>query len=127
MIKKYKKFNESKKFPDLRKLDIDGFTVYVGKDAKSNDYLTFNIAEDSDLWFHASGFPGSHVVIKVQNNLPTEVVIKKVAELAKKYSKGSKESNIKVVYCQRKFVSKERGSADGKVKVDYINSYMIMV
>jgi predicted ribosome quality control (RQC) complex YloA/Tae2 family protein len=35
-------FNEGKdKFPDIRTLDIDGFIVYIGRDAKSNDHLTF--------------------------------------------------------------------------------------
>jgi len=115
--------NESKnKFPDVKKMDIDGFIVYIGKDAKSNDYLTFNMADDEDIWMHAKGVPGSHVVIRVMDNLPTETTIKKVAELAKKNSKAKRETNVPVVYCQRKFVKKEPGMNDGQVKVDYINS-----
>jgi predicted ribosome quality control (RQC) complex YloA/Tae2 family protein len=39
--KEFKSFNEGKdKFPDIRTLDIDGFIVYIGRDAKSNDHLT---------------------------------------------------------------------------------------
>ncbi len=69
MIKNYKLFIESKnKFPNIKKMEIDGFLVYIGKDSKSNDYLTFNIAEDNDLWFHIKGVPGGHVVIKVKDN-----------------------------------------------------------
>ena len=50
MIKKYKLFTEAKKkFPNIKKMDIDGFTVYLGKDSKSNDHLTFNVADENDF------------------------------------------------------------------------------
>ena len=128
-IMNYKSFNESKKdkFPNIQKLEVEGFIVYVGKDAKSNDHLTFNVADKEDLWFHVKGVPGSHVIIRVRENLPTETVIKSAAELAKKNSKGSKEDKVTVVYCQRRFVKKESGMNDGQVKVDYTNSYQIVV
>lgn len=128
MIKNYKVFLESKKdkFPNIKKLEIDGFTVYVGKDSKSNDYLTFNIANDDDIWMHVKGVPGSHVVIKVNDNLPTDSVIKTVAALAKKNSKSSDEKSI-IVYCKRKFVKKENNMKDGQVSVDYKNSYNVTI
>lgn len=31
---------------------IDGFTIYVGKNNKQNDYLTCKMAKNQDLWFH---------------------------------------------------------------------------
>lgn len=128
-IMNFKLFTEGKKdkFPNIQKLEIEGFFVYVGKDAKSNDHLTFNVADKEDIWMHVKGVPGSHVVIRVRENLPTETVIKAAAQLAKKNSKASKDSNVTVVYCQRKFVKKEPGMNDGQVKVDYINSYQIIV
>ena len=56
------KFNESKlDKPNYKKLDVDGFIVYQGKDAKSNDYVTMELANDNDYWFHAKGVPGLHV------------------------------------------------------------------
>ena len=129
MIKKFNSFNESKKdkFPNVQKKEIDGFVIYIGKDAKSNDHLTFNISSDDDLWFHVKGVPGSHVVIRVRENLPTETIIKAVAQLAKKNSKASKDDKATVVYCQKRFVKKESGMNDGQVKVDYTNSYQIVV
>ena len=128
-IMNYKSFNESKKdkFPNIQKLEIEGFVVYVGKDAKSNDHLTFNVADKEDIWMHVKGVPGSHVVIRVRENLPTESVIKSAAQLAKKNSKVSKDESVTVVYCQRRFVKKEPGMNDGQVKVDYTNSYQIVV
>lgn len=128
-IMNYKSFNESKKdkFPNIQKLEIDGFIVYVGKDAKSNDHLTFNISDKEDIWMHVKGVPGSHVVIRVRENLPTETIIKAAAQLAKKNSKASKDNTTTVVYCQRRFVKKESGMNDGQVRVDYTNSYQIVV
>ena len=126
---KYLKYFESKKtkFPDIKKIQIDGYNVMIGRDAKSNDYLTFIEAKDEDIWMHVKGVPGSHVVIRVVDNLPTPEVLKYVAELAKKNSKSSKEQSVKIVYCKRKFVKKEPGMNDGQVKVDYKNSEEITI
>lgn len=124
----YSKFYEGKKkFPNVQKVEIDGFVVYVGKDAKSNDHLTFNMSDKEDIWMHVKGVPGSHVVIRVRENLPTDTIIRKAGELAKKNSKASKENSVTVVYCQRRFVKKEPGMNDGQVRVDYINAYEIKV
>ena len=126
---KHLKYFESKKnkFPDIKKIQIDGYNVMIGRDAKSNDYLTFIEAKDEDIWMHVKGVPGSHVVIRVFDNLPTPEVLKYVAELAKKNSKASKEQSVKIVYCKRKFVKKEPGMNDGQVKVDYKNSEEITI
>ena len=129
MIKKFKSFNESKKdkFPNIQKVDIEGFVVLVGKDAKSNDYLTLSVSNKDDIWMHVKGVPGSHVVIRVRENLPTEGVIKLAAELAKKNSKSDKEEKATIVYCKAKFVTKEPTMNDGQVRVDYKNSYEIEI
>jgi predicted ribosome quality control (RQC) complex YloA/Tae2 family protein len=130
MILKYKLFLESKKdkFPNIKKTEIDDFVVYIGKDAKSNDYLTFIMCEDDEYWFHVKGVPGSHVIIKNNlNQTPDITVIKKVAEIAKKNSKASKDNDVVVVYCLRKFVTKEKDMKDGQVKVDYLNTNEIKI
>ena len=126
---KYLKNFESKKdkFPDIQKKEIDGYTIYIGRDAKSNDYLTFNVADKEDIWMHVKGKPGSHVVIRVRENLPTPEIIKVAANFAKRNSKAKKEDSVKVVYCQRKFVKKEPGMNDGQVSVDYKNSEEITI
>ena len=129
MIKSYKLFTESKKpkFPDIKKFEYNGFIIYMGRDAKSNDYLTFNIADREDIWMHVKGVPGSHVVVRVRENLPTDDVIRFAAEIAKKNSKSKGSQSSPIVYCQRKFVKKEPGMNDGQVKVDYINAYEINI
>ena len=115
------------KFPNIKKVEIDGFIIYIGRDAKSNDHLTFNIADKEDIWMHVKGVPGSHVVIRVRENLPTLELIKKAAELSKRNSKADKEEKATVVYCQRRFVKKEQGMNDGQVRVDYLNADEIVI
>ncbi len=130
MILKYKPFLESKKdkFPNIKKIEIDGFVVYFGKDAKSNDYLTFRMCEDNEYWFHVKGVPGSHVIIKNNlNQTPDITVIRQVAEIAKKNSKASGYNDVVVVYCLRKFVTKEKNMKDGQVNVDHINANEIKI
>ena len=122
-----KYFLESKSDkPKIKKHEIDGFVVFQGKDASANEYLTLEVATDEDIWMHAKGVAGSHVIIKIKDKFPTETTIKRVAKIAAKNSK-SEDELVKVVYCKRKFVKKEPGSNVGQVKVDYINAYEIFV
>lgn len=122
----FKHFESSKnKFPDIKTVNVDDFVVLIGKDALSNDYLSINMAKDDDLWFHAKGFPGSHVVIRVNDNLPTPETIKKVAYLAAKNSKA--KGLVRVVYCKSKFVKKLRDMKPGQVQIDYVNSQEIEI
>lgn len=127
-IYKYKSFNESKnKFPNIKTLNVDGFVVYLGRDAKSNDHLTFNMSNPDDIWMHTKGVPGSHMLILVRDKIPTPETIKIVAEIAKKNSKAKDNHNIAVVYCKVKFVKKEPGMNDGQVRVDYNNSNEVII
>lgn len=126
----YNLFVESKKdkFPNIKTVLFNDFKIIIGKDAKSNDYLTFKMAEDDEYWFHVKGVPGSHVIIKNnKNQTPDTSVIKEAAKLAKQNSKASKEDITTVVYCLRKFVTKESSMNDGQVKVDYINANEIKI
>jgi predicted ribosome quality control (RQC) complex YloA/Tae2 family protein len=127
-MKFIKSFLESKKSekPKIKKHDIDGFVVYQGKDANSNEHITLELSNEDDIWMHAKGVPGSHVLIKIKDKIPTETTIKRVAIIAAKNSK-SEEDMVKVVYCKKKYVKKEPGMNTGQVKVDYINANEIIV
>lgn len=125
IINGFEKFLESKKFPNLKKFDIDGFLVLMGRDSQSNDHLSINMADNDDLWFHAKGVPGSHVLIRIKDKLPTPEVIKEVAEIAAKNSKA--KGRVTVVYCKAKFVTKSSDMKPGQVNVDYKNSEEIEI
>ena len=65
--------------------------MYVGKNNIQNEELTFKIATGNDWWFHSKTFPGSHVIVKCNNNrdLPDNT-FEEAARLAAFYSKGSR-------------------------------------
>ena len=44
----------------------DGIAILVGKTAKDNDHLTFKVGKPDDLWLHARGTPGSHVIVRLE-------------------------------------------------------------
>ena len=51
----------------IKFISTDGYTIFVGKNNKQNDTLTFKTATSNDLWLHAKNIPGSHVIIKCDN------------------------------------------------------------
>ncbi len=127
MIKKFSTFRESKKdkFPNLKRLEIDGYQIIMGKDAASNDYLTTIMADPEDLWFHCKGVPGSHIIIRQKDRLISNEVKRQVAQLAAKNSKA--KGDCVVVCCKSKFVKKDSDMKPGQVKVDYKNAEEINI
>ena len=97
---------------------IDGYEVWVGKNAKSNDRLTTD-AHKEDVWLHARGVSGSHVVIRMNNQkeMPPKHVILKAAAVAAWHSKAKGSKLAPVIVTKRKYVTKPKGSATGAVRV----------
>ena len=94
------------------------YSIYVGRNNKSNDLLTFDYAKKDDLWLHVKDAPGSHVVIKKQGILVIpKPVIERAAELAAYFSKRKTENMAPVIYTERKYVRKIKGSLPGQVAV----------
>jgi predicted ribosome quality control (RQC) complex YloA/Tae2 family protein len=91
------------------------FTVLVGRSAKENDIVTFKLAKSKDVWLHAQGYPGSHVIIQAENReVPYETILF-AAQLAAAYSKAGQSDNVPVDYALRKNVWKPKGAAPGAV------------
>ena len=92
----------------------DGFTVIVGRNNRENDYVTHRLAKPEDLWFHASGVPGSHVILKRKGrSAPSRRAIEETASIAAYFSKGRTSSSVPVIYTEKKYVHKPRGSRQG--------------
>ena len=107
--------NKALPFTTFSKID---YTIWVGRNNKSNDLLTFEYAKKDDLWLHAKDAPGSHVVIKKQGVSPIpKTVIEKAAELAAYFSKKKTEKIAPVIYTEKKYVRKIKGSLPGQVAV----------
>jgi predicted ribosome quality control (RQC) complex YloA/Tae2 family protein len=126
MIDNFERFLESKsKFPNIKEIKIDNFKILIGKDSESNDYLTTKIASENDIWMHAKGVPGSHIVIRVRENIPTLELIREAGKLAIKNSKAKTHGTV--VYCKAKFVKKLKDMKPGQVTVDYKNANEIEI
>ena len=120
------KHSSSSNMPEKR--DIDGYTVYIGKNNKQNDYLTCRLAQNSDIWFHTKDIHGSHVVLKNDSlhsssensstsctfNIPDSVLYK-CASIAAYYSKARMSQNVPVDYTLIKYVKKPNGAKPGMV------------
>ena len=97
-------------------ISSDGYDIYVGKNNYQNEELTFKVATGNDWWFHAKGIPGSHVILKSNNEeeLPDRVY-EEAAALAAFYSKAKDSEKVEVDYIQKKNIKKVAGAAPGFV------------
>ncbi len=90
--------------------EIDGYSIYVGKNNKQNDYLSTKFAKKDDIWFHTKDIHGSHVILKTNGTSPTLETLEKCASLAAYFSKAKLSSNVPVDYTFVKYVKKTSGS-----------------
>jgi predicted ribosome quality control (RQC) complex YloA/Tae2 family protein len=97
----------------------NGFRIWVGKNAASNDELTLKYSFKEDLWLHAKDVAGSHVVIKYQagKKFPKDV-IERAAQLAAYHSKRKNETLCPVIVTPKKYVRKRKGDPSGMVVVE---------
>ena len=97
------------------KYKIDDFTLLVGRNNKENDYLTLKFANKSDIWFHTKDIHGSHAVLFLQNQKPSQDILTKCAEITAYHSKAKFSSNVPVDTCLVKYVKKPKNAKPGMV------------
>ncbi|MBF2005607.1 MAG: NFACT family protein [Chlorogloeopsis fritschii C42_A2020_084] len=91
-----------------------GFEVLIGRNNRQNDQLTFRVAGDYDLWFHAQEIPGSHVLLRLQPGaVPEEIDLQFTANLAAYYSRARQSDQVPIIYTQPKYVYKPKGAKPG--------------
>lgn len=91
-----------------------GFEVWIGRNNRQNDRLSFRIAGDYDLWFHAQEIAGSHVLLRLKPGAVAEDIdVQFAADFAAYYSRGRQSDLVPVVYTQPKFVYKPKGAKPG--------------
>ena len=115
---KSKKNAHSKKKQKVSLLSYEltsGRTVFVGRNNKENEHVTFSVAGRKDLWFHTKSIPGSHVVLKLDGEEATESEILETAAIAAYYSKGSASENVAVDYVPIKNIKKIPNGKPGMV------------
>ena len=118
-----KKSNNSSEFVTL---NIDGNSIYIGKNNTQNDIITFKMSDKNDIWFHVQGFHGSHVLLKTNGKEITDdnPIILKCAKLASLHSKANNETKVAVDYTLIKNIKKPKGSKPGFV---IFNNYKTII
>ena len=107
--------NKTVKFNPI-KYTFDNHTILVGRNNNENDYLTLKYANKLDYWFHTKDIHGSHVILKSnQNEVVSDDLLIKCAQIAAFHSKARNSSNVPVDYCLVKYVKKPSGSKPGMV------------
>ncbi|WP_287409678.1 NFACT family protein [Oceanithermus sp.] len=100
--------------PGLRLEAPGGFEVWVGRNRRENDWLTRS-AHSGDVWMHAQGVPGSHVIVRARGKpVPLETLLF-AARLAAYHSRARGEKNVPVDYTLKKHVWRPKGAAPGEV------------
>lgn len=99
----------------LRVTTESGVVIWVGRNARQNDIVTFDRGGPGDLWLHARGVPGAHVIIKAGAGDVPDAVIQRAAEIAAYYSAARGEARALVDVTRRKYVRKIKGGKPGMV------------
>ena len=103
----------------------NGLTILVGRNSRDNNYLTLKIAQQNDIFFHASDFPGSHVILQVGEFIPARDDLMDAACLAAHFSKGKNKKVVHVDYTERSNVSKPRKAPAGLVELAKFKTHKI--
>ena len=125
-IKNKIKLNKPKK-RELLSFDYKGFQIFVGRNNKENEEISFSKGQPNDIWMHAKDIPGSHVLVLRNNQKVPDDVLLHAATLACDYSKAKKGDKVTVDYCERKFVKKIKNSKPGNVIYTNFHSLLIEV
>ena len=93
-----------------------GARIFVGRSPRENVEVTFRIARPDDLWFHARGIPGSHVVLQpAPGAAPAEADMDRAADFAALHSRARSSQRVEIDYTERKYVRKQRDAGPGMV------------
>jgi len=99
----------------LRRESSDGFALLVGKNSRQNEEVTFHQAAANDLWLHARGVPGAHVIVKSGGQPVPETTLREAAALAAYYSQARESGGVAVDYTEQRYVRHMKGGGPGMV------------
>ena len=99
----------------LRVVTQDGFVIWIGRNSRQNEQVTFDKGSPLDTWLHARGVPGAHVIVKNDGRRIPDDVIETAAALAAHYSGNRAEGKVIVDVTSRRHVRKIKGGRPGMV------------
>lgn len=93
-----------------------GAEIWVGRNNRQNDILTFRTAVEYDLWFHTQEIPGSHILLRLEPGaVASDQDLQFTADLAAYYSQARASEQVPVIYTKPKHVYKPKGAKPGMV------------
>ncbi len=110
-----KKRMKAAKSAPMRFESTDGFPIYVGRNNRQNEELTFKLARKDDIWLHAQKVHGSHVIISCGGVQPPDDTVTQAAQLAAYYAESTGGQNIPVDVTSVKQVKKTPAGKPGMV------------
>ncbi|MCW5849198.1 MAG: NFACT family protein [Anaerolineae bacterium] len=93
----------------------DGLTILVGRNSRQNDSVTFERARPHDLWLHARGVPGAHVIIRTEGRPTPDATLLAAASLAAYYSAARGSTSVAVDMTEVRRVKRLKGGGPGLV------------
>ncbi|HEY9574178.1 MAG TPA: NFACT RNA binding domain-containing protein [Lachnospiraceae bacterium] len=124
-----RKYQGNKKIKSKSKplhfISSDGYHIYVGKNNYQNEELSFRFANGNDWWFHAKGQPGSHVIVKSNNEELPDRTFEEAGRLAAYFSKGKQAPKVEIDYTQKKNLKKPPKAKPGFVI--YYTNYSLLI
>ena len=112
---------------NIETMEISGYTLFIGKNDKQNDYILSKLSNANDFWFHIKDAPSAHIIVKNNNKLEMlpDAIILNVAKILKNISYGQKASKVSIIYTMKKHVNK--GTSKGLAFVTYSNEKEIVI
>lgn len=114
-MKSYTPARQNKPSKPSETVTPGGYRLLIGRNNVQNDHLTFRVAGKDDLWFHAKGVPGSHVLLLCDGEEPSAEDYTFAASLAAGYSHAADGQSVPVDYTRVRNVKKPAGAKPGYV------------
>ena len=103
-----------------------GERILVGRAGADNDALTFGIARPGDLWLHARGVPGAHVVVPLARGREiSQETLLDAAHLALHHARAGRSDRGEVSYTRAKYLRRRRGGAPGAVTYSREKTFLL--
>ncbi len=97
------------RLPFREYLSPSGQRIRVGRGAQDNDALTFRHSKGNDLWLHARGVPGSHVVVPLGRDEDLKDETLRDAALLAAHCSDARGDAVEVAWTRVKYVRKQEG------------------
>lgn len=117
--KRWKGVGRGPRIPYRRFKSSGGMEIRVGRGSGDNDTLTFRHSHPEDIWLHARGASGAHVILRWRKpEPPPKRDLTEAAVLAALHSGARSANVVPVDWTRRKYVRKPRKGRPGTVLTD---------